>query len=67
MSKEYRILIEQTNWVETYIEADSLEEAIKEAQDEQDDWSLVWDTINNTGNYEVYDTAGSIIKEGSDW
>ena len=63
--KEYRVVIQQESWLETIVEANSLEEAMELAQESGD-----WDNCDGeqaTGSYEVYDTNGDCIAKGDDF
>ena len=63
--KEYRVVIQQESWLETIVEANSLEEAIELAQE-----SGSWDNCDGeeaTGNYEVFNNDGDLISKGNDF
>jgi hypothetical protein len=65
MKKEYRVLIEQISWLQTIVEADSLEEAIELAKDSSD-WED-YDGTEDTGKYEVFNNEGDCITQGDDF
>jgi hypothetical protein len=64
---EYRIQQKATNWYETFVEAESFEEAISkiEANQENYDWELKLDTTDMLDEFWAEDENGEEFEKGA--